>query len=1404
MGFVRPRVICRGVLGAIMKKTGTYANLLRTPTAFYAACAAVFILSSLVFYFIQSHAAVPSGSGMLKAMAGGLLVLCAALYAYGALNRRKAAQALQEGQDTFRSVVEQSLVGIMLCDAGGRIIVWNRGLEDITLLPRDEALGSFVWDVEYGLLPGEARSPGMYETFAAGMRSAFASNENFNTRGPYEFVIQRRDGIRICIQDIRFPIQTAGGVIWAGMCYDITARKQTEDALRESEARLKSSQELAHLGDWEFDVKTGRTHWSDEMYRLLGYAPGEITPSLASWISCMHPQDQSTPLMDIASFGQDTVKRAEFRVVRKDGLVRYMLSEAWLVCDESGSPLVARGIMQDITASRAFERELEKHRDHLDELVKQRTAALENEVTERRRTEAELRQSESRFKDLVGNLPGVVYRIACAPDRPALDWTIEYVSDQAEKLAGRPAAQFIGTTLGHYSQFMYPEDVEAVFRSIAGHIATDKPYIMEYRLLHTDGSTRWVMARGQAQKDARGNLQWLEGVIFDITAQKQAEEMRRESEARFKSITESAHDAIIISDEDMRLIYWNDAATRIFGYSAEEMLGKTHEILIFDKGQEEIEQYVASYRTTGVTPFESQLFETAARKKDGTIVQVAMSGASWSVGGKTYYSVIARDMTQHKKSDEALRESEERFRAFAETCPDAVIMADESQAILLYWNAAAEKIFGYTRQEMLGRQPNCLMPPASMQLMAVAIKELCSEGHSRFMDGFVETVALRKSGEEFPCELAVFHWVTSGGPKGVVGIILRDITQRKRAEEALRESEERFRAFAETSPDAVVMADESQAILYWNASAERIFGYTGQEMLGRQPDCLMSPSYMQQMAAAADELYSEGRSRFMDGFKESRALRKSGEEFPCELAVFHSLTSGMPKGVVGVILRDITQRKRAEDALRESEARFRAFAEACPDAVVMTDESQAILYWNASAERIFGYTRQEMLGQQPDCLMSTAAMQRRAEAAEELYKEGSSRFMDGFVETAALRKNGEEFPCELAVFHWLTSDIPQGVMGAILRDITQRKRAEEALRASQEKLAGIISAVTAFMVMVDENFRIIWANDHALQTFGSDILNKTCHEAYHGLAWPCENCNVRGCFASGLPVEYEHVITTPDGRQLDLWCTTSIAARHEDGSPKHLVHISYDITERKKMQAEALHASHLASIGELAAGVAHEINNPINGIINCADILKHQFEKTGQDADVPSRIIREGERVAAIVKSLLTFAQERKGKIEPQDVRSMYADAFDLFTKQFEKHFIITRHDFPEDLPRVLAQHQQIQQVFLNLLSNARYALNRKYPNKDPDKLLKVTARAIKIEGQPFVRITFHDHGTGTPAGELEKLCNPFYSTKPAGEGTGLGLSISYNIIKDHGGRLQFETREGHYMRVLVDLPAAK
>ncbi|HID31339.1 MAG TPA: HAMP domain-containing histidine kinase [Desulfobacterales bacterium] len=149
----------------------------------------------------------------------------------------------------------------------------------------------------------------------------------------------------------------------------------------------------------------------------------------------------------------------------------------------------------------------------------------------------------------------------------------------------------------------------------------------------------------------------------------------------------------------------------------------------------------------------------------------------------------------------------------------------------------------------------------------------------------------------------------------------------------------------------------------------------------------------------------------------------------------------------------------------------------------------------------------------------------------------------------------------------------------------------------------------------------------------------------------------------------------------------------------------------------------------------------------------------------------------------------------------MLGDSLGLVEEQILKDGIKLKVDVPDTLPKIRARSQQIQQVFLNILSNARYVLNKKFAGSHDDKMVEIRGKVAKVNGEDFVRLAFYDNGTGIPARLLEKICDPFFSTKPRGEGTGLGLSISYGIVKDHGGRLWFQTVEGEYTEVIVDLP---
>jgi PAS domain S-box-containing protein len=257
---------------------------------------------------------------------------------------------------------------------------------------------------------------------------------------------------------------------------------------------------------------------------------------------------------------------------------------------------------------------------------------------------------------------------------------------------------------------------------------------------------------------------------------------------------------------------------------------------------------------------------------------------------------------------------------------------------------------------------------------------------------------------------------------------------------------------------------------------------------------------------------------------------------------------------------------------------------------------------------------------------------------------------------------------------------------------------------------------------------------------------------------------------------------------------------NEDGKFEGIVCVAQDIT----MQTETMRAGHLASIGELAAGVAHEINNPINSIINFAQILNDEVQRGEMPTEeIPKRIIKEGDRVATIVKSLLSFAREDdKKKKTTISVEAVLDEVLALTKAQIQKDSISLMIDFPEKLPKILGDFQQIEQVFLNIVNNARYALNQQYSQTHPNKRLIIHGSEEIIDDRPHIEVTFIDYGTGIPAAVLDKIYNPFFSTKPSGKGTGLGLAISHGIINDHGGKLIVESNEGEYTKILIFFPA--
>lgn len=241
--------------------------------------------------------------------------------------------------------------------------------------------------------------------------------------------------------------------------------------------------------------------------------------------------------------------------------------------------------------------------------------------------------------------------------------------------------------------------------------------------------------------------------------------------------------------------------------------------------------------------------------------------------------------------------------------------------------------------------------------------------------------------------------------------------------------------------------------------------------------------------------------------------------------------------------------------------------------------------------------------------------------------------------------------------------------------------------------------------------------------------------------------------------------------------------------------------EKEEAQAAAIRSSHLAALGELAAGVAHEINTPVNTIINSADLLLEDDDRKDLEHDVEV-IKTQGRRIAAITGSLLFFARRPAQDKVPFAVAELLQGTLDMFGAKLRKENIALNIQVSADLLKVSVHPQQLEQVYLNILSNAMHALADRHGNAGDGKTLEITASEIVLNNRPFVRVAFLDNGSGIPANLLDTVKNSFVTTKKAGCGTGLGLSISQQIVAEHGGTLSLESREGEYTRVSVDLPA--
>jgi PAS domain S-box-containing protein len=459
-----------------------------------------------------------------------------------------------------------------------------------------------------------------------------------------------------------------------------------------------------------------------------------------------------------------------------------------------------------------------------------------------------------------------------------------------------------------------------------------------------------------------------------------------------------------------------------------------------------------------------------------------------------------------------------------------------------------------------------------------------------------------------------------------------------------------------------------------------------------------------------------------------------------------------------------------------------------------------ILSFNATAEAVTGYSEAEVKDRfWVDVLISP---EKRAETQNQF----STALKDGHTEM--------NFQAELQtrtgdkrIIEWHGSvrpDIEQGQVGLVLFgiDITGRMAADRALNQALAKWENIFVSVQDPALIVSEQGTILDVNPalvSAARRPREEIISRGVCEILHGGRRPGAICPLEVLLAQQKSRIFE---TELRGLRGNFLLTVS-PLRQDDGTTGAALLLARDLTEEQQMKAEAVRAAQLASVGELAAGVAHEINNPINGIINYAQILIDANQIT-DPSHFLHNIIKEGRRIAGITKNLLDFSRKREESPEPVDLPELIRRCIELIQHQYLIDGIAIAQDYADDLPPAFCNPQHLQQVLLNVFSNARYALNERYPTHHTDKRIAITARPSELGGQPAVHINVTDYGTGIEHDLMERVMDPFFSTKSRGEGTGLGLSISHSLISDNKGHLRIKSEWGKWTTIVIDLPAAE
>lgn len=764
------------------------------------------------------------------------------------------------------------------------------------------------------------------------------------------------------------------------------------------------------------------------------------------------------------------------------------------------------------------------------------------DITEIKKAESELRHTNERFEMISKTTNDAIW-----------EWNLEtgrmWVNETHQQLYGLTMADPVPDEK-QWQERIHPDEREYLIKKQEEALASDtNVFITEYRFKTRTGEYKNIYDRCYIVRNTDGKAIRMLGSMMDVTERKKAEMFLKESESKFRAFFENSMDGILLTATDGRILAANSAAALMFGMTEEEICRAGRNGLV-DRDDPRVYAALAERKQTGKAKFELTMIRKGGIKFPAEV----SSSVFLDINGEERTSMIIRDITERKDAEKRLRRREAQLVASIENTPNVAVQWYNDKGEVLFWNHASELIFGWGASEAVGKTLDQLIyrnTPTGNTGFLNALKQVEQTGRTIGPSEFSFT---RRDGSLGYCVSTIFSIPSIGGKPCFVCMDV-DITESKKAAAALRESEDKYRSMIEQASDGIFILDEEGHYIEVNSAGCSMIGYTREEIVKMSAMDLLPAGQVPMSKLKGKEL-KEGQTAMM----ERKLKKKDGSLIDAEVS-YKMLSNGFYLAIA----RDITEKKKNEEAVRASEETRRLIMNSALDAIICIDRRGIIIVWTPQAEKIFGWKEQEAIGRDlSDTIIPEQFKEMHKNGMRRYLETGEGSVLNRLIEISAVNKEGKDFPIELSVI-----PVMQGgteIFCAFIRDISERKEAEEKIIKEKELSETLINSLPGIFYMFDSNRKLLrWNKNFEIVTGYSTYEISQIEPAMFFAEEDrlLARQKVEETFLTGA-AELEAHFLTKNGDKISYYCT-GLAINYAGVSC--MIGTGVDITERKIAEA---------------------------------------------------------------------------------------------------------------------------------------------------------------------------------------------------------------------------------------------